>query len=235
MFAPLADRLIIRQTLTEAGECKLKLPKYDVSEHRYEFKNLDSLLTPVVDAFDKSPLVAFPPPSFRGTGIYGLYYFGDYGLYQPLVSAAKNGRLIPIYVGKAVPAGARQAKNISSEAESSALYSRLRDHYRSVSKIDNLKAGDFKCKFLVLVGSSEDMTPAAEAAVIRKYNPLWNSVIDGFGNHTPGKRRFDQQLSGWDTLHVGRTWAKELRGGYRLTPSQLVEKVNQHLVQLNLL
>ena len=215
--------------------CKVKLPNYDVSEHRYEFKNLDSLLTPAVDAFDRSPLVDFPPPNFRGTGIYGLYYFGDYSLYQPLVSAVKKGHLIPIYVGKAVPAGARQAKNITSDIESSALYGSLRDHYRSIRGIANLKTEDFKCKFLVMVGSSEDMTPAAEAAVIRKYNPLWNSVIDGFGNHTPGRRRFDQQLSGWDTLHFGRTWAKELRGGYRVTPDQLVERVEQHLVQLNLL
>jgi len=48
--------------------------------------------------------------------------------------------------------------------------------------------------------------------MIRKYNPLWNSHIDGFGNHDPGKGRYEQAKSEWDVLHPGRVWADRLKG-----------------------
>jgi hypothetical protein len=51
-----------------------------------------------------------------------------------------------------------------------------------------------------------------EAGLIRKFGPLWNTVIDGFGNHTPGEGRFNQARSGWDVLHPGRAWAKKCVG-----------------------
>jgi hypothetical protein len=38
---------------------------------------------------------------------------------------------------------------------------------------------------------------------------VWNRVLDGFGNHTPGAGRFKQQRSRWDTLHPGRSWAEK--------------------------
>ncbi len=46
----------------------------------------------------------------------------------------------------------------------------------------------------------------------RRYNPLWNSHIDGFGNHDPGKGRYEQAKSEWDVLHPGRVWADRLNG-----------------------
>jgi len=46
----------------------------------------------------------------------------------------------------------------------------------------------------------------------RRYNPLWNSHIDGFGNHDPGKGRYEQAKSEWDVLHPGRVWAERLNG-----------------------
>ena len=37
-----------------------------------------------------------------------------------------------------------------------------------------------------------------EAAMTRKHKPLWNSCIDGFGNHDPGSGRHHQAKSEWD-------------------------------------
>ena len=56
------------------------------------------------------------------------------------------------------------------------------------------------------------MIAAVEAQLIRKYQPLWNTLVDGFGNHTPGEGRFDQARSEWDVLHPGRAWAAKCRG-----------------------
>jgi len=49
--------------------------------------------------------------------------------------------------------------------------------------------------------------------LIEKYKPLWNTVLDGFGNHDPGSGRYKQQVSPWDVLHPGRSWAAKLQDG----------------------
>ena len=56
------------------------------------------------------------------------------------------------------------------------------------------------------------MIGTVEAALIRYYEPIWNHTIDGFGNHTPGKGRFNQAKSDWDVLHPGRNWADKCLG-----------------------
>lgn len=40
--------------------------------------------------------------------------------------------------------------------------------------------------------------------------PVWNQIIDGFGNHDPGKGRYQQRRSVWDIIHPGREWSKKL-------------------------
>jgi hypothetical protein len=40
--------------------------------------------------------------------------------------------------------------------------------------------------------------------MIEQFRPIWNLVIDGFGNKDPGKRRATQYRSLWDVLHPGR-------------------------------
>ncbi len=56
------------------------------------------------------------------------------------------------------------------------------------------------------------MIGTVEAALIRHYTPVWNSAIDGFGNHGPGKGRHNRGKSDWDVLHPGRNWAYKCRG-----------------------
>ncbi len=52
--------------------------------------------------------------------------------------------------------------------------------------------------------------PLAESLLVEMYCPLWNQKIDGFGNHDPGKGRYNQQRSAWDIIHPGRAWANKL-------------------------
>ncbi|MFZ0932134.1 MAG: Eco29kI family restriction endonuclease, partial [Syntrophobacteraceae bacterium] len=66
--------------------------------------------------------------------------------------------------------------------------------------------------YMILDGDESGIIGPVEASLIRKFQPLWNTIIDGFGNHTPGEGRFNQAKSGWDVLHPGRAWAARCMG-----------------------
>lgn len=46
-----------------------------------------------------------------------------------------------------------------------------------------------------------------EQVLIAEYQPMWNVVVDRFGNNDPGRGRWNQRCSQWDTLHPRREWA----------------------------
>jgi len=141
---------------------------------------------------------------FNGVGIYAIYYVGDFAPYRPLAERNKGGPFTaPLYVGKAVPAGARKG-GVLSEVKSRALYSRLSEHAESVAAVSNLKLDDFFCRFLVV---DDILIKLGESLLITKFAPLWNALIDGFGNHDPGKGRYNGLRPKWDVLHPGRSWA----------------------------
>lgn len=154
--------------------------------------------------FESTGQLVLPPnESFEGAGVYALYYSGNFKHYRGLSTS-------PIYVGKAVPTGWRTARSIL--ATSPTLYRRLREHARSIEQTSNLVLRDFNCKFVILTGIEGDLIVPMEAEMIRRYHPIWNSVIDGFGNHNPGSGRYNQAKSEWDVLHPGRGWASRLTG-----------------------
>ncbi len=64
----------------------------------------------VADALLNKNACPMPPAkAFVGAGVYGIYYRGDFHAYAPVSQANKEGKCeVPIYVGKAVPAGARK-------------------------------------------------------------------------------------------------------------------------------
>ena len=95
---------------------------------------------------------------------------------------------IPLYIGKAVPSGWRTARVSASQGQQ--LYNRIREHYRNLNAAENLDPTDFKCRYMVLDDDESGIIGPVEASLIRKFEPLWNTVIDGFGNHTPGIGRF---------------------------------------------
>jgi len=194
------------------------VPKYldfalimNSQSHKYTSSEFQKIINGAVEFFSSTPVSNLPPNSrFNGTGFYGIYYLGNFPEYLNI--AKKNGSemRLPIYVGKAVPSGWRQARSTDSD-NSTALYTRLREHSRSISQT-NLSLGDFKCRFIILENEESTLIGTVEAALIRKFNPLWNSVIDGFGNHDPGSGRYEQAVSEWDELHPGRMWVKRLTG-----------------------
>lgn len=146
-----------------------------------------------------------PPTACIGAGVYAIYYKGNFSLYKRLAEANKNSYKYPIYVGKAVPSGARKG-NIGDDPnnQGQALTNRLADHTKSIIAAKNLELKDFCCKFLAV---DDIWIPLAETVVIQKFQPVWNMIMDGFGNHDPGSGRTGQKRSAWDMIHPGRTWA----------------------------
>lgn len=159
---------------------------------------------------------------FDGAGIYSIYYAGDFDLYKPL-----SGRGVPIYVGKAIPPGGRKG-GVIDPSPGMALYKRLSEHAESIKLVGNLDIKDFTCHYLAL---DDIWIPLGESLVIAKFSPLWNQVIDGFGNHDPGSGRYNQLRSRWDTLHPGRTWALRCRGRSE-TAAQIEAEVKAYLAVL---
>lgn len=164
----------------------------------------------VAEAVLQQPVGPLPPDTpFVGAGIYALYYEGDLVLYQGISELNRDGLYRwPIYVGKAVPAGARKGGYGLGADPGQALFKRLAEHASSIEQAKNLRLADFRCRFLVV---DDIWIPLAESLLIEMFSPLWNRKIDGFGNHDPGSGRHQQQRSPWDVLHPGRPWAVRLQ------------------------
>ena len=180
----------------------------------------------VASAMLKSPIHPLPPEKFKGAGIYAIYYTGDFEAYQNLAEVNRDNMFSrPIYVGKAVPPGARKGGFGLGGDPGTALYKRLNEHFESVKAAENLNESDFFCRYLVV---DDIWIPLAESLLIEKFQPIWNRVLDGFGNHDPGSGRYAQQKSPLDELHPGREWAKRLRPCAN-TQDILIERVRNFL------
>ena len=76
---------------------------------------------------------SLPPAAFPGAGIYALYYTGEFLPYAKIVAKNLRGQWsAPIYVGKAVPPGARKGGYGLGEASGEVLFRRLREHGESI-------------------------------------------------------------------------------------------------------
>ena len=63
----------------------------------------------VAEAMLHQQVGALPPSPFIGAGIYAICYLGSFSLYAELAEKNRGEQYLwPIYVGKAVPAGARK-------------------------------------------------------------------------------------------------------------------------------
>ena len=143
--------------------------------------------------------------AFPGAGLYALYYTGDFPAYERLAKLNRDGQFrIPIYVGMADKATRKGA----TKAAQRQLYDRLRKHAESIKAVSNLLLKDFYCRFLVV---DEIWIPLGETLLISKFSPVWNGLVDGFGNHDPGAGRYEGLCPRWDTLHPGRKWAEKCK------------------------
>lgn len=162
---------------------------------------------------------------FKGAGIYAIYYCGDFEAYTAISERNQNGDLlVPIYVGKAVPKGTRKGGDMEA-SPGAVLYNRLNQHKRSLDAASNLELSDFYCRFLVV---DDIWIPLGESLLIAKFNPLWNKLIDGFGNHDPGSGRHLGLRPRWDVLHPGRKWAEKCQPREE-TAEQIEREVKDYL------
>lgn len=160
----------------------------------------------VTRMLEKEPTPLDDVPRFTGAGVYAIYYHGSLAAYRKLAHANQHGANVPIYVGKAVPKGGRRGLESASHSSTRALADRIRQHAASVRAANNLDSSDFSVRWLVI----EDIwIPLGESALIREHRPVWNALVDGFGNHDPGKGRINGVRPRWDTFHPGRQWAEK--------------------------
>ncbi len=187
--------------------------EFDREKHVYDSNAFDEIIKDTIRFFNGTPVHILPPPvRFPGTGVYALYYIGKSGYYKPLFEINRLEFSQPIYVGKAVPRGWRQSKNTNEGKFSHELFGRLKEHGKSIEQAINLELTDFYCRFMILENSASNLISTVEAELIRHYKPIWNTHLDGFGNHDPGSGRYNQKKSGWDILHSGRSWSEKCLG-----------------------
>lgn len=189
--------------------------------------DLTNLGLSIIQALVERPIEALPPSeTFTGAGIYAIYYSGNFGPYRAIAEENVPGSYkVPIYIGKAIPAGARRTGFGIASSTGTVLYDRLAEHPASIRLAENLNIEDFRCRYLVV---EQLWIPVAEALLIQRYRPLWNIIVDGFGNHDPGSGRYNQKRSAWDTIHPGRIWATRLQPS-KLTEDQIFERVVAYL------
>lgn len=189
---------------------------FDRSQHVYVSPDFDEIIKDTIRFFNGTPVhQLLVPERFSGTGVYAIYCIASSGIYSKFHMINRTAFRLPIYVGKAVPKGWRQSRRVSSsQSNSYELISRLREHRRSINVGEGLRVEDYVCRFMILEGKESDLIGTVEAALIRKYQPVWNTLIDGFGNHDPGKGRYEQAKSDWDVCHPGRAWADRCRGAH---------------------
>ena len=174
-----------------------------------------------------------PQTKFHGTGVYAIYYIGKSKFYKDISEKNRIEFSLPIYVGKAVPRGWRQARSENKQMKKSfELNERLNEHARSITQANNLNSKDFYCRFMILEGTASSLIWTVEAALIRYYKPLWNSQLDGFGNHDPGEGRYNQAKSEWDVIHPGRIWADKCKG-VASSSDQVEEKIAEYNIKQN--
>ena len=156
---------------------------------------------------------------FDGAGLYAIYYAGDLKSYLPISSLDCK---VPIYVGKAEPAGSRKGLIDLSAQVGPVLFRRIADHTKSIEAARNLSIEDFRVRYLVVEDTFIGM---GEALLIQQFRPLWNGHVEGFGLHDPGSGRHGSKRSESDELHPGRSWYGKMKRD--TTPVKVKRKIKE--------
>jgi len=184
----------------------------------------------VVDALLESPALKLADVgNFPGAGVYAIYYCGSFSCYKPLSDLNQVGAEYPIYVGKAIPKGGRKGTSTDASLDSTALSKRLQEHRASIEGVKSLDIQDFSYRFLVV---DDIWISLGETLIIQRFLPLWNQVVDGFGNHDPGAGRYGGMRPSWDELHPGRSWAAKCKAP-KFTKKQIIDSVNAYMGTLS--
>ncbi len=165
----------------------------------------------------------------KGAGVYAIYYGGANPIYEPLARSLGGPVEKPIYVGKAIPIGARVGGLTRDATAGRRLGERLGIHADSIAEVAGLELEDFSARTLVV---DDVWIPLGENMLIQRFQPVWNVVASGFGNKAPGSGREGQAMSLWDTLHPGRIHSHRL-GANRLPQSAIENRVRDYLSGLD--
>lgn len=161
----------------------------------YDPMNTVSVTAAICRELERQPLVPLPPgvPMFEGSGLYAIYYVGaSLPLYQPLASIR-----VPVYAGQARSHSSATGKRVPSKQP---LWRRVREHQRSIVGA-GLPIDEFQARFLLLPDVHSDL---GEQGLIVNYQPVWNTLLRGFGSHEQGSKTRKGRKSAWDTVHPGR-------------------------------
>ena len=189
----------------------------DFSVKFYDPLSTPSLTLTILAEFERQPSysLAAEPPEFTSSGLYAIYYEGEsVALYRPLAPT-----LIPVYVGQARSTNSATGKTTGARRP---LWSRIRDHRRSIEGGD-LPVGEFTVRLLAMPDVHIDL---GENGLRVGYQPVWNSVLNGFGSHEQGPTTRKSGRSKWDTLHAGR---KRTFGETKHDIDALYEKAREHI------
>lgn len=133
-------------------------------------------------------------PEFEGSGLYSIYYEGDSeALYLPLAPYK-----IPVYVGSAQSHNSATGRGVQQRRP---LWTRVKQHGKSILE-GGLDGSDFAVRLLLLPDVHIDL---GENGLRVGYQPIWNSVLTGFGSHEQGPTTRKSKRSKWDTVHSGRS------------------------------
>ena len=182
------------------------------NKQREPYNPLDkvNLAKSVENAILSQAFLPLPPDEFTGVGIYAIYYLGDHPLYQKVgeYNRTPSSTGWPLYVGKAIPKGGRKGV-FTSGGGGKSLFNRLRKHSTTIKQVTDLDLADFRCKYLTI---DPIWIPLGEQLLINRYAPVWNSVVDGFGNNDPGGKRYGGKIPQWHKLHSGVGWVERMDG-----------------------
>lgn len=192
---------------------------------------LSDSLSRAIMSSELYPMRTIQNESFDGFGIYALFYDGGFPAYRRLAEQNReHPGTWPIYIGVSAPRTLKGSQldpnSVDVNNTAKQLSNRVRHHAGSIDAAMNLDIEDFTCRLLTL---SFIWAPVAESAMIARYEPIWNSYITGFGNHTQGIGRAEGKQTRWDTLHPGRVMNGQPN---TLTADQLIEEAESRLEEV---
>ena len=124
---------------------------FEREKHIYKSSAFEEIIKDTIRFFNGTPVHSLPPPvRFHGTGVYAIYYTGKSEYYKDIYEQNRLEFYQPIYVGKAVPSGWRQAKDSKVGVLTYELFGRLKEHGKSINQVSNLEQDDFSCRFMIL-------------------------------------------------------------------------------------
>lgn len=176
-----------------------------------------NITTAVCRELEQQPLIFLESEisRFRDSGLYAIYYRGSsLPLYAPLKDYD-----IPVYAGQAASHNSRTGRVARSAYP---LWKRVGDHRKSIHDAD-LPLTEFAVRLLGLPDVHADL---GENGLRVFYQPVWNAVLNGFGNHEQGSKTRKGQRTKWDTVHPGRN---RTHGADSRDVSQLKELATKHI------